>query len=127
MNNTKFNITTDIRKLLTANTGLTANVSSRIYPIVAPEGTVGDMVLYYRDQYSKEYTQMGIYSENCKVFLAIVSDNYDKSIQIVQLVNDIIEGVHTDSKGEKYECRLMDSTEDFQDFKYLQILLFEIK
>lgn len=124
---TKFSITTDIRKLLVANTGLTSMVGSNIYPLIAPEAVTGDTVLYYRDSYNKEQVQMGVYNDNCRVFICVVSDNYDRSIQIAENINDIIEGEHLNKDGYKYTCNLVDSTEDYEDKKYLQILLFQIK
>lgn len=123
----KFKITTDIRNLLISNTGLTEMVGANIYPIIAPENTTGDVILYYRDEYSKEYTSGNlIVNENCKIFIAIISDDYDRSIAITEMVNDTIEGVHLDKNNYTYNCRLIDSTEDFEDKKYIQILLFQI-
>lgn len=124
---TKFKITTDIRKMLLNNTGLTAYVENRIYPIIAPENTTGDTILYYREQYSRGQNQMGPYGDTCQVMLIVISDNYDKSTEIVELINNIVEGTHKDSSGNTYKCNLKDSTEDFEDQKYIQVLLFEIR
>lgn len=124
---TKFSITTDIRKLLIENVELQSIINSNIFPILAPEGTTGDFIIYYRDKYSKEYVQRGIINEQCTVWIGAVSDNYDRSQRIAQLINEAIEGNHKNTSGYDYECRLLDSTEDFEDKKYIQILVFEIK
>lgn len=122
----KFDITTHLRKLL-INSDITNLVNNNIFPLIAPEGTEGDIILYYRDSYKKEYATKTIVNDTCNVFFAIVSDNYDKSIQIAKKLNEIVEGEHiTDDNNYKYYCRLADSTEDYEDQKYLQILLFEI-
>lgn len=123
----KFNITTNIRKLLVNDSELNSFIDGKIYPIVAPEDVTGDIIIYYRDKYGKDYTKFGVANENCNVFIVLMSDDYDRSIEIINLVNDLIEGVHTTENGLIYECRLIDSTEDYEDKKYLQILLFEIK
>lgn len=123
----KFSITTDIRNILIGNSGITQMVGNNIYPIIAPENTTGDIILYYRDEYGKEYTNGNvIVNENCKIFIAILSENYDRSIQITEKVNELIEGTHLNKNNYKYNCRLIDSTEDFEDKKYIQILLFQI-
>lgn len=124
---TKFSITTDIRKLLIENVELQSIINSNIFPILAPEGTTGDFIIYYRDKYGKEYTTFGISNEQCTVWIGAVSDNYDRSQRIAELINEAIEGKHKNTSGYDYECRLLDSTEDFEDKKYIQILVFEIK
>ncbi|WP_321425015.1 DUF3168 domain-containing protein [uncultured Bacteroides sp.] len=123
----KFSITTDIRKILINNEELKSLIGNKIYPLFAPDNTQGDFIIYYRDEYSKEYATRGIITnESCKIWIAIVSDNYDKSIQIAEKVNDLVDGIHTDSNNNQYQCRLKDSTEDSADKKYIQILVFEI-
>jgi hypothetical protein len=122
----KFSITTDIRNLLLQNEELASLVGTNIFPVIAPEETAGDFIIYYRDQYSKEYAGDIITLEACKIFFAIVSEDYDRSIQITELVNKIIEGTHYNTDNYMYKCLLKDSTEDYQDKKYIQILLFEV-
>lgn len=122
----KFKITNDIRKLLLGDTQIKSLVNNKIYPIVAPDGTTGDFIIYYRDAYGKDYTNFGVVNENCRVFIACISESYDNSINLIEKINDTIEGKHKNSNNYEYECRLIDSTEDFEDKKYIQILLFQI-
>lgn len=124
---TKFSITTDIRKLLIENVELQSIINNNIFPILAPEGTTGDFIIYYRDKYGKEYTNYGVSNEHCTVWIGAISDNYDRSQRIAELINEATEGKHKNTSGYDYECRLLDSTEDFEDKKYIQILVFEIK
>jgi len=124
---TKFSITTDIRKLLIENVELNSLINNQIYPIIAPEGTTEDFIIYYRDKYSKSYSNFGVYNEDCTVWICAISDDYDRSQTLAELINDTIEGRHKNDSDYSYECRLKDSTEDFQDKKYIQVLVFEIK
>jgi len=124
---TKFSITTDIRTLLIENVELQSIINNNIFPLIAPEGTTEDFIVYYRDKYSKEYTNFGIYNEQCVVWIVAVSEDYDRSQNIAELINGAIEGKHNNTSGYEYECRLIDSTEDFEDKKYIQILVFEVK
>lgn len=124
---TKFSITTNIRRLLIDNLGLKAIVNNKIFPLIAPEGITDDFIIYYRDKYGKEYTNYGVSSESCTVWIGAISENYDRSQMMAELINEAVEGKHTNESGYTYECRLFDSTEDFEDKKYIQILVFEIK
>ena len=132
----KFSITKDLLLLINENTGLTAYVGENIYPIVAPEtdsngNDINDCIIYYREKYSKQYVQNNIIvNENCKVTYVIISKNYPRSIAMAELLNDTIEGVHQNSDGYNYQCRLLDSDENVTGAKsdiYIQILTFEIK
>ena len=64
---TKFSITTDIRTLLIENVELQSIINNNIFPLIAPEGTTEDFIIYYRDKYGKDYSNFGIYNEHCVV------------------------------------------------------------
>lgn len=121
MNTSKFKIGTTIRNLLINDTDIKALVDDKIFPLIAPEGTEGDFIIYKRDEYSKDYTKDGIYRESCIIYITVVSDTYDKSQKIAILINDLLEGYE-----DNYNIRLTDSTEDFAEEKFIQVLKFNI-
>lgn len=123
----KFRIGTVIRKLLIENEAVKEFVGEKIFPLVAPQETKGDLIVYYRDEYSKDYTKMGVYNDNCKVYIVIVSEDYDRSQEIAEAVNEALEGTFFQNTDNQIQIRLSDSTEDYADSKYIQVLLFEIK
>lgn len=123
----KWAVGNDIREILLANTALTAVVGHNIYPIVAPEKTDGDFILYRRDKYSKTLTKMGVVEDVCEVLLTVVSDDYDASFSIAAEIDRTLTGRHTKNTGETITINLIDSTELFEDGKYIQNILFEIK
>lgn len=123
----KFRIGTTIRKLLIENEEVKKLVGDKIFPLVAPQSIEGDLIVYYRDEYSKDYTKMGVYNDNCKVFVTIVSDNYDRSQEIAEAVDNALEGTFFQNTENQIQIRLSDSTEDYADNKYIQVLLFEIQ
>jgi hypothetical protein len=120
----KFKITTKVRDALLACPEITALTGGHIFPVVAPEDSEGDFIVYQRDKYSKKYTKMGIYEQECRVNVAAVSEDYDRSQHLAYLINEALEGIHHDLGMEVY---LDDSTEDYVDNKYIQVLSFNIK
>ena len=117
----KFTIGTTIRNILINDGDINAKIKNKIYPLIAPEDTTGTFIIYQRDEYSKQYTNQGIYEESCIIYLTIVSDNYDESQQLAIMINDLLEG-YTD----EFTIRLTDSTEDYFEGKFIQVLKFEI-
>jgi len=120
----KISITNDIRSILLADADIQAMIDTRIFPLFAPKDTTGDFILYKRDEYNLERTKMGIAREKCKVYLNIVSDDYDNAQRLAELAYSALEGSHQEYG---ITVELTDSTEDTQDDKYIQILLFSIK
>ena len=118
----KFKITTKVRNALLTVSEITDMVGDRIFPVVAPKDTIGDFIIYQRDEYSIEYTKMEIYQRTCRVYVNAISEDYDKSQELAYLIDEHLSGKHEDM-----DVFLMDSTEDFRDNKYMQVLLFEIK
>lgn len=119
-----FKITTEIRSILLASEEITAVIEEKVFPIIAPENTAGDFIVYQRDGFKQEYTQMGIANQSPLVNVTAVSDNYDRSQNLASLIYDTLSG---DFRDPDITIRLEDSTEDFIDNKYIQILQFSIK
>ncbi len=115
---TKFKIGTAVRNYLIANQDITAFTGKNIFPLMAPKNTKGDIIIYQRDKYSKTRSKMGIAEEIAEVFITVVSDDYDRSVTLAEEINETLE---------RKNFQLLDSTETFEDGKYLQILLFQIK
>lgn len=118
----KFKAGTLIRNILKSNLEILGMVGDNILPLVAPKSTAGDIIIYWRDKYSKEYSNMGVASQKCEVNVVAISDDYDRSQDLAELINDSLEGTHGD-----YRIRLSDSTEGFEDGKYIQVLVFSIE
>lgn len=123
----KWNIGNIVRTILLANEDIKSQVSSNIYPIVAPENTDGDFIVYRRAQYSKSAVKQGIYEDRCELILICLSDNYDNSIELASKVDNALTGKHTLENGYKLDIALSDSTEMYEDNKYIQTLIFTIK
>lgn len=119
----KFKIASVIRDLLLQNASVNELVSNKIYPLYAPEKTAGDFILYKREEYSIDYTKMGVSGVRCRIFINAISEDYDRSQEIAERVYQALVGKYSDGM----QIKLIDSTEDMVDKKYIQVLLFSIE
>ena len=117
-------ITTEVRAILLESEAIKSLIGENIFPIIAPEGTKGDFIVYQRDGYKQESTQMGVADQIPYVNVTIVSENYDRSQELASLIYDTLSGSFVNPD---ISIRLEDSTEDFIDNKYIQVLQFSIK
>lgn len=123
----KWHIGNDIRDILLSDSGVTAQVGQHIYPIIAAEGTDGDFIVYSRQEYSKSSVKQGVYEDNCIVAVVAISDSYDRAVDLADNIDLALTGTHTNTNGDKFDIILQDSTETFEDLKYIETLLFRIK
>lgn len=116
-------ITKEVRSIIKSQEGIGNLVGDKIYPVVAPDGTNGDFIVYQRDGYKQEYSKMGVARQTTYVYISIVSDNYDRASDIASLIYSALEGSF---KNPTMTIHLEDSTEDYVDNKYVQVLQFSI-
>lgn len=120
----KLLVTTDVVAILKDSTKITDIVGDNIFPLVAEEGTTGDYILYKREKYDAEWNKMGKTSDKCEVYINVVSDNYERGKIVAAAVQDALEGSFS---SPDMTIRLLDSTEDYMDKKFIQVLLFSIE
>ena len=123
----KWFIGNDIRDILLADEAVFNQVGNHIYPIVAAENTVGDFIVYSRQEYSKNSVKQGIYEDTCRVAVVAVSDNYDNAVGLADKIDLALTGSHINDEGVTIDITLEDSTETFEENKYIETLLFRIK
>ena len=129
--NTKFKVCGVIRKFLLANKELELLVGKRIYPIMKMEKAgPGDFIVYQRESYSQSKTKAGIYDQECSVFITCVSSDYDVSQEIAEQVYLTLQNINNYIDPETgiiiNFIDLADSTEDYVQDKFLQVLKFRI-
>lgn len=119
-----FKIVAEVRAILLESEKIVAMVGKKVFPIIADENTVGDFIVYQRDGYKQEMTKMGVAQQMPIVFVSAVSADYGRSIELASLIYDALSG---DYRDPDISIRLEDSTEDFIDKKFIQVLQFSIK
>lgn len=123
----KWFVGNDIRDMLISNEDITAQVGDNIYPCIAPLNTEGDYIIYMRNKYSKSTVKQGVYMDECEVAVIGVSDNYDNAVALASKIDNSLSGQHTLENGVRLQITLVDSTETFDDDKYIETLIFNIK
>lgn len=126
---TKFAVCTLLRELLLKDEEVSKYVKNQVYPIIAPENTSGNYIVYIRDEYSIERTKQGIYNQNCIVYISCVSTNYDTSQEIADAVFQCLDNKYNISNDKQYieSIEMIDSTEDYDGDVFIQTLQFKIK
>ena len=119
-----FKSATEIRAILLSSEDIKEAIGEKVFPIIAPENTVGDFIAYQRDSYKQDSTKFGIYQQVPIVNVVAISENYDRSQHLASLIYDTLSGDFADPD---IHIELEDSTEDFIDNKYIQVLQFSIK
>lgn len=120
----KLAITTEIRSILLDSKEITSLIGKKIFPVVAPLKTEGDFIIYQRDGYKQEYTKMGVSRQIPTVFVNAVSDDYEHSLELASLIYEALEGNFSDPD---MTIHLEDSTEDYSEGKYFQVLQFSVE
>lgn len=123
----KWFIGNDIRALLLKNEDVINQVGTNIFPLIAPENTIGDFIVYMRNKYNKTAVKQGIYQDECEVAVVGISDNYDDALSLASKIDNALTGQHTLDNGVRLMITLADSTETFDDDKYIETLIFTIK
>ena len=121
---TKFLAIKDIFSLLSNDPIIQSYVGRKIFPIVARQSVSGDFIAIQRDGYRVSYTKMGMAMQRSIFFITVVSEDYDRSLEIAERVFQVLHGDHTNPD---LRIRLEDYGEDFLDKKYVQVLKFNIE
>lgn len=123
----KWFIGNTIRDILVDDPDVHYQVGNHIYPLVAPENTKGDFIVYLRQKYSKTLVKQGIVQDECEIAVIAVSDNYDSAVALASNIDAALTGTHRTDEGCKVDIILSDSTETFEDNKFIETLIFSIK
>jgi len=116
-----------LREILLGDEDIAALVNEHIYPIIAPENTVGAFIVYNRVKYTRDYSKFGLTEDVARIDVTIISEDYDQTLDLAELVDAVLSGTHNSEDGLKLTFKLHDSQEGFEDFKYFQTLTFDVE
>lgn len=116
-----------INKLLSIDS-IKSVVSNKVYPLIAPLNTTFPYIVFQRT--STPYgTKDNIYQDNVNIEIIAVSDNYDKSVELAELIRNELEGKRNINIEEFRiaSIKLIDSSESYSNDAYLQSLTFNFR
>lgn len=116
-----------INKLLSTD-NIKSVVNNKVYPLIAPLNTNFPYIVFQRT--STPYnTKDNVYQDSINIEIIVVSDNYDKSVELAELIRNELEGKRNiNVEGFRISTiKLVDSSESYSNDAYLQSLTFNFK
>jgi hypothetical protein len=116
-----------IYTLLTTNTGLTALIGTKVYPLILPQDTALPAVVIDRSS-TAVYSNDGTYGFVNTINIAVIAASYTESVTIAEKIDNILNFYRGTVAGIKIiDSRLLDVSENYQEEAYVQKLVYEIK
>lgn len=118
-----------IKSRLMSSEELNESIHGRIYPIIGLPGTEYPFILYCRTGVSPDGSKDYVSEQDeTTVVVSIISDRYEESIELADLVQNVLQTGQTSIEGiEISEIRLTGFDEEFQDDAFIQNLTFNIE
>lgn len=116
-----------INKLLSVD-NIKSVVNNKVYPLIAPLNTNFPYIVFQRT--STPYsTKDNVYQDSINIEIIAVSDNYDKSVELAELIRNKLEGKRniTIEDFRITSIKLIDSSESYSNDAYLQSLTFNFR
>lgn len=116
-----------INKLLSTD-NIKSVVNNKVYPLIASLNTTFPYIVFQRT--STPYNSKdNIYQDNVNIEIIAVSDNYDKSVELAELIRNELEGKRNITvEGFRIaSIKLIDSSESYSNDAYLQSLTFNFR
>lgn len=116
-----------INKLLSTD-NIKSVVNNKVYPLIAPLNTNFPYIVFQRT--STPYNSKdNVYQDNVNVEIIAVSDNYDKSVKLAELIRNELEEKRNINVEEFRitSIKLVDTSESYSNDAYLQSLTFNFR
>ena len=117
-----------MKDILLSSDKIVELVGDYVYPCVAPENTEGNFYIYNRVNYKREFVKLDtvIQEDTATILLRAVSDDYDTSLTMAELADEVLSGLHRNDDGVVINFRLVNSKEGFDGFQYYQDMFFAV-
>ena len=117
-----------MKDILLSSDKIVELVGDYIYHCVTPEYRDENFFVYSRTEYKREFVKLDtvIQEDTATILLRAVSDDYDTSLTMAELADEVLSGLHRNDDGVVIKFRLIDSKEGFDGFQYFQDLFFAV-
>ena len=117
-----------MKQILLSSEEIVELVGDYVYTCVAPEYRDENFYVYNRVNYKREFVKLDtvIQEDTAILLLRAVSDDYDTSLTMAELADEVLSGLHRNDDGVVIKFKLVDSKEGHDDFQYYQDLFFAV-
>ena len=117
-----------MKEILLSSDKIVELVGDYIYHCVTPEYRDENFFVYSRTEYKREFVKLDtvIQEDTAVLLLRAVSDDYDTSLTMAELADEVLSGLHRNDDGVVIKFRLVNSKEGFDGFQYFQDLFFAV-
>lgn len=115
-----------IRERLLSNDKIVSLVGDKIYPMKAPNIN-GDYIVLSRTSYEVVDTKAGICSRRCNVLVEVFSDEYDRSLDIAEAIDNFFTNLRENDNERHSFIGLVEAVEVVVDGKFVQVLEYTIE
>ena len=117
-----------MKEILLSSDKIVELVGDYIYHCVTPEYRDENFFVYSRTEYKREFVKLDtvIQEDTATILLRAVSDDYDTSLTMAELADEVLSGLHRNDDGVVIKFRLVNSKEGFDGFQYFQDLFFAV-
>lgn len=116
-----------INKLLSVD-NIKSVVNNKVYPLIASLNTSFPYIVFQRTS-TPFSNKDNVYQDNVNIEIIAVSDNYDKSVELAELIRNELEGKRniTVEEFRIASIKLVDTSESYSNDAYLQSLTFNFR
>lgn len=117
-----------MKQILLSSDEIVELVGDYIYHCVTPEYRDEHFFTYSRVGYKREFVKLDtvIQEDTATLLLRAVSDDYNTSLTMAELADEVLSGLHRNDDGVVIKFRLIDSKEGHDGFQYYQDLFFAV-
>ena len=117
-----------MKEILLSSDKIVELVGDYVYHCVTPEYRDENFFVYSRTEYKREFVKLDtvIQEDTAILLLRAVSDDYDTSLTMAELADEVLSGLHRNDDGVVIKFRLVNSKEGHDGFQYYQDLFFAV-
>ena len=100
-----------MKEILLSSDKIVELVGDYVYHCVTPEYRDENFFVYSRTEYKREFVKLDtvIQEDTAILLLRAVSDDYDTSLTMAELADEVLSGLHRNDDGVVIKFRLIDS------------------
>lgn len=120
-----FKIGQEIRNIILSSNAVKNVVGTKIYPLVATQGTTFPFIVYRRNGYGPKGDKDFIFGEIVYIEIVVIATNYEESVSIANDVADVL--IATNETDNIESIKITNIAEDYISDSYTQKINLEVE